>query len=243
MLKTVSSITNAIGALNYKGTWNANTNTPTLVSGAGTKGDYYQVSVAGSTALDGISNWGVGDVVAFNGTSWQRIEGGADLNGVNLSVSGTSTLSALTASTSLGLDANKNIVSLNVPAFSAYQNSAQSIPATTDTKLLFQAEEFDTNSNFASSRFAPTVAGYYQLTGGVRYSSGAVATYLSFLKNGSTSKRTFAPLTTDQFYGSVLMYFNGTTDYVEMWVYALGAATCDASASSTYFQGVLVRAA
>lgn len=27
MLKTVSSITNAIGALNYKGTWNASTNT------------------------------------------------------------------------------------------------------------------------------------------------------------------------------------------------------------------------
>ena len=74
MLKTVSSIVNAIGALNYKGAWNASTNTPALASGVGTKGDYYQVSVAGSTALDGISNWGVGDVVAFNGTTWQRIE-------------------------------------------------------------------------------------------------------------------------------------------------------------------------
>lgn len=89
MLKTVSSITNAIGALNYKGTWNASTNTPTLTSGAGTKGDYYQVSVAGSTSLDGISNWGVGDAAAFNGTTWQRIEGGADLNGVNLTATGT----------------------------------------------------------------------------------------------------------------------------------------------------------
>lgn len=92
MLKTVSSITNAIGALNYKGTWNANTNTPTLASGVGTKGDYYVVSVAGTTSLDGISNWGVGDWVTFNGTVWQRVEGGADLNGVNLSVSGISTL-------------------------------------------------------------------------------------------------------------------------------------------------------
>lgn len=112
MLKTVSSITNAIGALNYKGTWDANTNTPALASGTGTKGDYYQVSVAGSTSLDGISNWGVGDVAAFNGTTWQRIEGGADLNGVNLSVSGTSTLSGLTASTALALDASKNVVSV-----------------------------------------------------------------------------------------------------------------------------------
>lgn len=112
MLKTVSSIVNAIGALNYKGTWNANTNTPTLASGVGTKGDYYVVSVAGSTALDGISNWGIGDWVTFNGSVWQRVEGGADLNGVNLSVSGTSTLSGLTASTALALNANKEVVSV-----------------------------------------------------------------------------------------------------------------------------------
>jgi hypothetical protein len=97
MLKTVSSITNAIGALNYVGTWNANTNTPTLVSSVGTKGNYYQVSVAGTTNINGISLWGVGDVIAFNGTTWQRIEGGADLNGVNLSFTGISTGSAGTA--------------------------------------------------------------------------------------------------------------------------------------------------
>jgi hypothetical protein len=112
MLKTVSSITNAIGALNFKGTWDASTNSPALASGVGTKGDYYVVSVAGSTTLDGISNWGVGDWVAFNGSAWQRVEGGADLNGVNLSVSGTSTLSGLTASTALALDASKNVVSV-----------------------------------------------------------------------------------------------------------------------------------
>jgi hypothetical protein len=112
MLKTVSSITNAIGALNYKGTWNATTNTPTITSSVGVKGDYYQVSVAGSTTINGISNWGVGDVIAFNGTTWQRIEGGADLNGVNLSVSGTTTLSGLTASTALALNAGKDVVSV-----------------------------------------------------------------------------------------------------------------------------------
>jgi hypothetical protein len=112
MLKTVSSIANAIGALNYKGTWNASTNTPALASGAGTKGDYYVVSVAGSTTLDGISNWGIGDWATFNGAVWQRVEGGADLNGVNLSVSGTTNLAALTASTALALDASKNVVSV-----------------------------------------------------------------------------------------------------------------------------------
>lgn len=95
MLKTVSSITNAIGALNYKGTWNANTNTPALASGVGTKGDYYVVSVAGTTTLDGISNWGVGDWATFNGSVWQRVEGGADGEFVNLSATGTSTLATV----------------------------------------------------------------------------------------------------------------------------------------------------
>ena len=74
MLKTVSTLTNALGALNYKGTWNANTNTPTLQSGVGTKGDYYVVSQAGSTNLDGITDWQVGDWAVFNGSIWQKID-------------------------------------------------------------------------------------------------------------------------------------------------------------------------
>ncbi len=85
MLKTVSSITNAIGALNYKGTWDANANSPALASSVGTKGDYYVVSTAGSTNLNGITNWGVGDLATFNGSVWQRVEGGADGNFENLS--------------------------------------------------------------------------------------------------------------------------------------------------------------
>lgn len=97
MLKTVSSITNAIGALNFKGTWNASTNTPTLASGVGEKGDYFVVGTAGSTALDGISNWGVGDWATYNDSVWQRVEGGADLNGVNLSVSGNSDMGNIRA--------------------------------------------------------------------------------------------------------------------------------------------------
>ena len=76
MLKTVSSIVNAIGALNYKGTWNAATNNPTLTSSVGVKGDYYVVSVAGTTNLNGESLWGVGDWVVFNGAIWQKVDGG-----------------------------------------------------------------------------------------------------------------------------------------------------------------------
>jgi hypothetical protein len=98
--------------LNFKGTWNASTNTPALASGVGTKGDYFVVGVAGATTLDGISTWGVGDWATYNGSVWQRVEGGADLEGVNLNVSGTTNLAALTASTALALDVSKNVVSV-----------------------------------------------------------------------------------------------------------------------------------
>jgi hypothetical protein len=62
------------GGLSYQGSWNASTNTPTLTSGAGTAGTYYVVSVSGSTNLDGITDWVVGDWAIFNGTTWQKID-------------------------------------------------------------------------------------------------------------------------------------------------------------------------
>jgi hypothetical protein len=62
------------GGLTYQGTWNASTNTPTLTSSVGTNGYYYIVSVAGSTNLNGITDWQVGDWLMFNGTVWQKID-------------------------------------------------------------------------------------------------------------------------------------------------------------------------
>lgn len=96
MLKSVSSSVNAIGALNYKGTWNASTNTPALASGVGTKGDYYVVSVAGSTNLDGITSWNVGDWAVFNGSVWQRLEGGVDDPALSLKSNTTTGLMQVT---------------------------------------------------------------------------------------------------------------------------------------------------
>jgi len=85
MLKTASSL---INQLFYAGTWNAASNTPTLVSGVGVKNTYYIVSQAGSTNLDGISTWNVGDWVIFNGTTWQKILGGSTETFANITVTG-----------------------------------------------------------------------------------------------------------------------------------------------------------
>jgi len=71
------------GALTYKGTWNASTNTPTLASGVGFSGDYYVVATAGSTNLDGITDWLIGDWLLFNGATWQKIDQTNTVTSVN----------------------------------------------------------------------------------------------------------------------------------------------------------------
>jgi chaperonin cofactor prefoldin len=63
----------SLGSVSYQGTWNAQTNSPALASGVGTKGDYYVVSTGGSTALDGIDTWTAADWAVFNGTKWEKV--------------------------------------------------------------------------------------------------------------------------------------------------------------------------
>lgn len=72
-----------LGALSYQGTWDASTNTPTLASSTGTKGYYYVVSVAGSTNLNGITDWKIGDWAVFNGSVWQKIDNTDSVTSVN----------------------------------------------------------------------------------------------------------------------------------------------------------------
>lgn len=72
MAQLPSAVTSA---MNYQGTWNAATNTPTLTNGVGTKGYFYKCSVAGSTTIDGINQWNVGDSIVFDGTTWDKIDG------------------------------------------------------------------------------------------------------------------------------------------------------------------------
>jgi hypothetical protein len=72
-----------LGALSYQGTWNASTNTPTLTSSVGTKGYYYVVNVAGSTNLNGITDWVVGDWAVFNGSVWQKVDNTDAVTSVN----------------------------------------------------------------------------------------------------------------------------------------------------------------
>ena len=137
----------------------------------------------------------------------------------------------------------------NAPAFSAYQSSAQTLSSATFTKLQFQTEEFDTNSNFdnvTNYRFTPTVAGYYQFTGSLGPSATTTTGIVSFYKNGSEFKRgTFISVALGQnnIQATALVYCNGTTDYVECYGYLGVGQALQATSAVTYFQAALIRTA
>lgn len=72
--KLQNQVNGLAGGVTYQGAWNASTNSPSLTSSVGTKGYYYVVSVAGSTNLNGITDWKLGDWAIFNGTSWEKVD-------------------------------------------------------------------------------------------------------------------------------------------------------------------------
>lgn len=63
-----------VSAMEFKGVWNANTNTPALTSGVGDDGDFYKISVAGSTNLDGETDWKIGDALVFGNSVWNKLD-------------------------------------------------------------------------------------------------------------------------------------------------------------------------
>ena len=186
------------------------------------------------------------------------ITGGATGTGVfSLLAPSTSTNRTLTLPDSTGtiLTTATAGVPVNGPAFSAYASGGQTISNATTTKIQFNNENFDTNSNFDSStnyRFTPTVAGYYQINAVVSFGGGVsgFSAVLSIYKNGSAyaSGSLATPVNTTVGASSVaasLIYCNGSTDYIEVYVYQNSGAglALQAGNSVCQFSGALVRSA
>jgi len=179
---------------------------------------------------------------------------------LNGSTSGSVTLSspAVSGTTTLTLPTTSGTVITTGstfagtgPAFSAYLASGQTITASTYTKVQINTEEFDTNSNYDNAtnyRFTPTVAGYYQVNGSIRYDASTTPTraIIGIYKNGAEFKRgNDLGNNSTQAIVSTLVYFNGSTDYVELWAYitAVTAIIGTAGQALVYFQASMVRSA
>jgi hypothetical protein len=169
--------------------------------------------------------------------------------------SGTITLQApaVSGSTTLTLPAATGtvMVSGNMPAFSAYQSSAQTLSTSTYTKIQFQTEEWDTANAFDNAtnyRFTPQVAGYYQINGGISSASSATGIIVNLYKNGSSSRIVYfnafgGSSTSNGGFGSAIIYLNGSTDYVELYGYFLLGQAVSTGSNTAYFQGTLIRTA
>ena len=141
------------------------------------------------------------------------------------------------------------------PAFSAYLSANQSgISSATATKITFDTKVFDTNNNFASNRFTPTVAGYYQINAYCAFASSVSSTdlFCAIYKNGSSYRLgTYISRAAVGNDGdttvSDIVYCNGTTDYIEIYGYISGTGTLafigGTAPSRTYVSGCLVRSA
>jgi hypothetical protein len=126
---------------------------------------------------------------------------------------------------------------VNGPAFYAASTAVQTgLSFATYIKVIFGSEEFDTNSNYdpVTSRFTPTVPGYYQVNWHAQ-GNGTVNTawmFTSLYKNGVITNRYGSSInggstvySSGMSGGSSIVYMNGSTDYLEVYGYLTGSGT------------------
>jgi hypothetical protein len=150
VLDTLSSlqaqITAMAGFVNYEGTWNASTNTPTLVSSVGTKGDYYVVSTTGTTNLNGVTTWTQGDWAIFNGSAWEKVDNTDLVTSVagrtgaitlsNTDISGLGTMSTQNASSVTITGGTATLTSLTTATVQAANSGGLSLKNSAGTTQL-----------------------------------------------------------------------------------------------------------
>ena len=146
------------------------------------------------------------------------------------------------------------MVSGNMPAFNVYVSGTFTGANNTYTKVPFNTKTFDTNTCFDTTnyRFTPNVAGYYQVQGSV-YINPVNATsgfILSVYKNGTEfqqiHREQFAYYFNQSAKGGTVVYCNGSTDYIELYMWQNGGTTHtfgNSSALSTWFSGGMIRGA
>lgn len=146
--KLQNQVNGLIGGVIYQGTWNASTNSPTLTSSVGTKGYYYVVSVAGSTNLNGVTDWKIGDWAIYNGSAWEKVDNTDAVSSVN-GQTGAVVLSTTNIAEGTNLyytDARARLALSFVAGSGAYNSSTGVITIPTNTNQLTNGAGFITGN-------------------------------------------------------------------------------------------------
>ena len=138
------------------------------------------------------------------------------------------------------------------PAFSVTMSANQSVTTSTYTQVQFNTEDFDTASCYNNTgatvgsipaySFLPNVAGYYQVSAAIFPNTTVTALNCAIYKNGTIFKTNGGTTTSAEL--SVLIYLNGSTDYISVFGYLVGTTPAILSTSTvSYFTAAFVRAA
>jgi hypothetical protein len=155
--KVQNQINGLIGGTVYQGTWNANSNEPILQSGVGVKGHYYIVNVAGSTNLDGITDWNLGDWAIYDGSAWQQVDNTDAVISVNGQI-GIVDLTTTNISEGTNLYFTQTRVSANtdVAANTAARHSAVTLGTASGLSLSGQQLSLGLSSSSATGALSST---------------------------------------------------------------------------------------
>lgn len=174
----------------------------------------------------------------------------------NTSTGGLSRATLTSNDSSVAITNGTGTINLSVKtaaSLSAYRSTSQAISSATNTKVQFDVELFDTGNiynNTTTYRATPTVAGKYVMTftGTIAAAGTTTGQFLAayIIKNGATtvaSATSIAPVAGSTISASCnnVVDMNGTTDYVECFLYNSGTATTIfAGMDRTYFGLTLV---
>ncbi|MGH6822409.1 MAG: hypothetical protein ACREC4_02785 [Methylocella sp.] len=226
----------AVG-LRYQGTWNASTNTPALVSGAGTSGYLYKVSVSTTTTtIDGVSQWDIGDFIFFDGTVWNKVKG--------LTINASDLTSGTLSTARLSTTGSGNVVlatspTVTTPAITAYAwSSRPSAPANTGA-IIKISDVGKSGSFWVSDGIA-----WYPMNGHATLAASAIPMILpssgSIANNGALTGLTALATT----YANCYMYFpvNAIATGVAAGLYyvIMSSTTAGTIYNNTYTSGLPV---
>jgi hypothetical protein len=233
---TTAAIT---GALVYQGAWNALTNTPTLTSSVGVSGYYYVVSVAGTTNLNGITDWQIGDWAIFNGSAWQKIDQTNTVSSVNgqtgvVSIAYADLAGAIptwnqnTTGTAAGLSTTLAIGSGGTGQTTASAAFNALSPITTTGDLILG------NGTNSATRLGIGANGYLLTSDGTTASwAAAPAAGVSSFSAGTTGFTPSTATTGAISLAGTLVVANGGTGATTLTGYVKGAGTTALTASAT----------
>lgn len=192
--------------LQYLGTWDANTNTPTLSDGTGQENTWYRVNVAGSQDLgSGSQSFNLGDKVVHNGTIWEKWDTNDEVTTVHGRTGDVVSQSGDYNATQVGLGNVTNDAQLKRASGDIATFTEKLIPVDDDIVLIEDSEDSNNKKKVKLSNMLGSAEGVQEVPGGT---VNGVNTDFTISNEPSTV-------------GSMLVFIDGILQYFTTdWTYS-----------------------